>query len=168
MLAIILIISGILLRFAPHAPNFTPVAAIAIFSGAYLNKKHSLVVPLILMVISDSFLGLHNVVLFTWGGFILVALLGIWLKKNKSVMRILSVSIASSILFYIVSNFGVWLMGWYPHTMSGLIDCYVLAIPFLRTFTIATLLYTAVFFGIYELIARSVKDTKFARVLLKN
>ena len=168
MLAVILIIVGILLRFAPHAPNFTPVAAIAIFGGAYLNKKYALIVPLILMVITDSFLGLHNVVLFTWGGFILVALLGMWLRKNKGIMRILSVSIASAILFYIVSNFGVWLMGWYPMNLKGLIDCYVLAIPFLRTFTLATLVYTAVFFGIYELIARSVKETKLANVLLKN
>ena len=168
MLAIILILIGISLRFAPHAPNFTPVAAIALFAGAYLNKRVALIVPLILMVISDLFLGLHNVILFTWGGFMLAALLGMRLSKNNSFVKTTSFSLVSAILFYIISNFGVWLMGWYPPTIKGLVDCYVLAIPFLRNFTLATLIYTAVFFGAYELIARCVKETKFARVLLKN
>lgn len=167
MLAILLILAGILLRFAPHAPNFTPVAAIALFGGAYLNKKYAIIIPLILMIISDIFIGMHNVVLFTWGGFILIALLGIRLKNNRSILRIASFSLTSAILFYIVSNFGVWLMGWYPHTLKGLIDCYVLAIPFLRTFAIATLIYTAAFFGIYEFIASKVRETKLARVLLE-
>jgi hypothetical protein len=166
MLAMALIIVGILLRFAPHAPNFTPVAAIAMFGGAYLNKKYSIIVPLILMIASDLVIGFHNVIPFTWGGFVLIAILGMRLKKNKSVLGALSVSLSSAIIFYIVSNFGVWLMGWYPHTLKGLVDCYVLALPFLRTFTLATLVYTAVFFGIYELIARLVRETKLSRVLL--
>ena len=168
MLALILILSGILLRFAPHAPNFTPVAAIALFSGAYLNKKYSLLVPLLLMIISDLLIGIHNVVVFTWGGFILITFLGFWIKKHKNIFGIISTSLVSSFLFYVVSNFGVWVMGWYPHTLSGLINCYIMAIPFLRNFTLSTLLYTAVFFGAYELVARLVKDTKYACVLLKN
>jgi len=168
MLAIGLILIGILLRFIPHVPNFTPVAAIALFGGAYLNKKQSLLVPLLLMIISDIFIGMHNVVIFTWGSFILTAILGMWIKKHKSLLRITSMSLASSVLFYFVSNFGVWLMGWYPHTLSGLINCYIMAIPFLRNFTASTLLYTAVFFGAYELVARLVKDTKYAHVILTN
>jgi hypothetical protein len=166
MLAIMLVLAGILLRFAPHAPNFTPVAAIALFGGVYLNKKYSLIVPLALMMVSDIFLGMHNVVLFTWGGFILTAFLGMWVKNNKTISRTLSASILSAVVFYLVSNFGVWLMGWYPLTLSGLVDCYVLALPFLRTFAVATIVYSAVFFGAYELIARLVKETKLARVLL--
>jgi len=167
MLVLSLILVGILLRFAPHAPNFTPVAAIALFSGAYLNKKHALIVPLLLMVISDLVIGMHNVVAFTWGGFVLVSLLGIWIKKQKSVPRIIIASLASSLLFFVVSNFGVWLMGWYPRTISGLFQCYVMAVPFLRDFTAATILYTAVFFSAYELVRYFVKDTKLAKVLLE-
>ena len=166
MLAIILVLAGILLRFAPHAPNFTPVAAIALFSGIYLNKKYSILVPLLLMVASDLVLGMHNVVLFTWGGFALVTLIGFWAKHHKSVFGILSASVASSLLFYVVSNFGVWLMGWYPHNLSGLVNCYVMALPFLRNFTLATVIYSFAFFAAYELIARSVKETKFSKVLL--
>ncbi|MGE5197417.1 MAG: DUF6580 family putative transport protein [Deltaproteobacteria bacterium] len=168
MLALSLIIAGILLRFAPHAPNFTPVAAIAVFSGAYLSKKQALFVPLVLMVSSDIFLGFHNVVPFTWGGFILITFLGFWMKKHKNIAGIVSASLVSSLLFYIVSNFGVWLMGWYPHTSKGLADCYIMALPFLRDFTLATVSYLAVFVGIYELVASGVKNTKFAKVLLSN
>ena len=168
MLALSLIIIGILLRFAPHAPNFTPVAAIALFGGAYLNKKYALIVPLLLMAISDLAIGLHDVVLFTWGSFILITLLGFWIKKHKTVAGILSMSLVSSVLFYIVSNFGVWLMGWYPHNLKGLISCYVMALPFLRNFTLATLSYAAIFFGLYELIAYAVKDKKLAKALLTN
>jgi LPXTG-motif cell wall-anchored protein len=166
MLAFSLITCGILLRFVEHAPNFTPVAAIALFGGVYLNRRYALIVPLALMMVSDVFLGMHNVVFFTWGGFVLTALLGLWLKKRKSAFGVVGTSLASSFLFYIVSNFGVWLMGWYPRTLEGLINCYVMALPFLRNFTLATLIYAGVFFGLHELIARLVKDTKFSSVLL--
>lgn len=166
MLAISLILIGILLRFIPHAANFTPVAAIALFAGVYLNKRQALIVPLLLMVISDIFLGMHNVVIFTWGSFILVTLLGFWAKKHKSIKGIVSTSIISSILFYIITNFGVWAMGWYPQNLKGLTDCYILGLPFLRVFSVSTLLYTVVFFGAYEFIASRVRNTKLAKVLL--
>jgi len=166
MLALSLILVGILIRFAPHAPNFTPVAAIALFSGAYLNKKYAILVPLVLMIASDLVIGLHDVVLFTWGGFILATLLGMAIHHKKSAGRIISFSLLSSLLFYLVSNFGVWMAGWYSRDLRGLMQCYMMGLPFLRNFTIATLSYTAVLFGSYEIIAHYVKDTKLAKVLL--
>jgi hypothetical protein len=166
MLALSLVVIGILLRFAPHAPNFTPVAAIALFGGAYLNKKQALFVPLALMILSDIVLGMHNTVIFTWGGFALIALLGLTLTKKTSIARIGAMSLLSSLLFFVITNFGVWLMGWYPPTLAGLVKCYIMALPFLRDFTLSTLLYTAVFFGAFELIARRVKNTKLAKVVL--
>jgi hypothetical protein len=120
------------------------------------------------MVLSDLLIGMHDVVLFTWGGFVLITLLGFWIKKQKSISTVIGGSLISSLLFYVVSNFGVWLVGWYPHTIKGLIDCYLMALPFLRNFTLATIAYVAIFFGAYELIARSVKETKLAKVLLTN
>ena len=168
MLAIILVAVGILLRFAPHPANFTPVAAIAIFGGAYLNKKYAILIPLVLMVVSDSLIGTHNVMLFTWGGFILSAFLGFWVKKRKSALRVFSAGLASSVIFYLVSNFGVWIMGWYPLTLSGLANCYIMGLPFLRDFTLSTILYAAAFFGIYEFVARLARNTKLAKVLLEN
>jgi len=71
-----------------------------------------------------------------------------------------------SILFFIITNFGIWLLGWYPHTTSGLIQCYAMALPFLRDFALSTLVYAAAFFGSYELIASAVRDRKSAKVFL--
>jgi len=166
MLAISLIIIGILFRFIPHSANFTPVAAVALFAGVYLNKRQAIIVPLALMIISDLFLGMHNVILFTWGSFILVTLLGSWARNHKTFFGIISTSVLSSLLFYVITNFGVWAMGWYPKNLNGLIECYIMGLPFLRNFTLATVLYSAVFFGSYELVSSKVRNTKLAKVLL--
>ena len=108
----------------------------------------------------------HEVVLFTWGGFILVTLLGRVMQQKVSTARVISFSLISSLLFYLVSNFGVWFMGWYSRDLKGLVDCYIMGLPFLRNFTIATLSYAAILFGIYQIIAHYVKDTELAKVLL--
>lgn len=166
MLALILVLVGISLRFTPHLPNFTPVAAIALFGGAYLNRKTALILPVLLMAISDLFIGMHDVFIFTWGGFLLITILGFKLRQNKNLKTITLISLLSSLLFYLITNFGVWLMGWYPPNFNGLITSYVMGIPFMRDFTIATLIYTLGFFGAYELVARSIKNKKLAKVLL--
>lgn len=166
MLALTLIMVGLVLRLLTHGLNFTPIAAIALFSAVYLNKKYSLLVPLALIILSDIIIGLHNVIFFTWASFALIAIIGLWIKKHKSFTTVISGSLVASFVFYLVSNFGVWLMGWYPPTLEGLVRCYVLALPFFRNFTISTLAYTLVFFGLYELIARSIKDPKLSKVLL--
>jgi len=168
MLTIGLILIGVILRFVPHAANFTPVAAIALFGGAYLNKRYALIVPLALMIVSDIFIGMHNVVAFTWGAFVLTAIIGMRIKDRKNAGSVFAVSLISSFLFYVVTNFGVWAMGWYPRTLSGLINCYWMGLPFLRNFTLATVIYSAVFFGLYEFAARYIRNTKLARVLLTN
>jgi len=166
MLALSLILIGILLRFIPHIPNFTPVAAIALFAGVYLNKKQALIVPLLLMVISDILLGMHNVIIFTWGSFLLVTLLGFMLKNRKTIQGVGLTALASSVIFYLVTNFGVWAMGWYPQNIKGLLDCYILGLPFLRLFTLSTLVYTFIFFAVYEFIALRVRKTRLEKVLL--
>ncbi|MBP7216990.1 MAG: hypothetical protein KBA46_06890 [Candidatus Omnitrophica bacterium] len=167
MLALSLIIIGIVLRFAPHAPNVTPVAAIALFGSVYLKRNVALMLPLALMMVSDIFIGMHDVVAFTWGSFILTAMIGLWIKQQRTLTRIMIGSCAASLLFFVISNFGVWAMGWYPKTLQGLFDCYIMAIPFLRDFTVSTLAYSAVFFGAYEFIAQRVKGSKLAFVLLR-
>ncbi|MBN2831355.1 MAG: hypothetical protein JXL82_03650 [Candidatus Omnitrophica bacterium] len=130
MLAISLILAGILLRFMPHSANFTPVAAIALFSGAYLKRKYAIIVPLVLMAVSDLFIGMHNVIIFTWGSFVLAAFLGTFLKKKKSFAGIAGMSLLSSFVFFTITNFGVWAMGWYPQTLKGLINCYIMGDTF--------------------------------------
>ncbi|HNV23294.1 MAG TPA: hypothetical protein PKH98_00220 [Candidatus Omnitrophota bacterium] len=166
MLAIVLLVFGIFMRVVVHTPNFTPVIAIALFSGVYLKKKHALILPVALMAITDLILGAHRVMLFTWGSVLLIAAIGLWLRQNKTTTHTLTSSLASAFLFFIITNFGVWLAGYYPQTLEGLQSCYVMAIPFFRTMLVSTLVYTFVFFGAYELIARAVRNTKFASYVL--
>ncbi|MDD5005646.1 MAG: hypothetical protein PHS93_03985 [Candidatus Omnitrophica bacterium] len=166
MLALILLITGIIFRFIPHTANFTPILAIALFGGAYLDKKYAILLPLALMMLTDIFLGVHNTVLFTWGSIILISGLGMFLRERKSAANVTLSALSSAVLFFIITNFGVWIMGWYPRTLNGLISCYTLAIPFFRTSIISTLVFSLGLFGIYEVVARKIKDTPLAKVLL--
>ncbi|MFH1665653.1 MAG: DUF6580 family putative transport protein [Candidatus Omnitrophota bacterium] len=165
MIAYILIVMGFMMRVLPHAPNVAPVAAIALFSGAYLNKKLVPWVPLIIMAASDLIIGLHSVVAYTWGSFIIIGYIGMWLGKHKTPGFIALASIGSALLFFVISNFGVWL-SWYPHNVDGFIACYVNAVPFLRNTMASNLIFTFVLFGAYELAGKLVKDGKFRDVLL--
>jgi len=166
MLAIMLVLLGISLRLVPHLPNVIPVVAIALFTGTYLNKRYAPFLALMLMIVSDFFVGLHNVMAFTWISVVLISYLGIWLRERKTPAMVIGTSIASSVLFFVVTNFGVWLMGWYPRTAAGLAQCFTLAIPFFRNMLLGDLAYVVIFFGTYELIASKVKGTKLAPVLL--
>ncbi|MCX5711869.1 MAG: hypothetical protein NTY47_02215, partial [Candidatus Omnitrophica bacterium] len=109
---------------------------------------------------------MHSAMAFTWGGFMIISMLGLMLKNRKSVGNVITMSVVSSVVFYAVSNFGVWVTGWYPRTLSGLVDCYIMGLPFLRDFTVATLVYSAGLFGIYESVAHLMQGKKLAKVLL--
>ncbi|MDD4956064.1 MAG: hypothetical protein PHH49_00105 [Candidatus Omnitrophica bacterium] len=165
MIAYLLILAGFLFRLLPHAANFSPVAAIAIFSGAYLSKKYVPWVPLAIMILSDLVLGLHDVFLYTWGAFAITGYMGMWLKGRKNIWSVTGVSLAASLFFFIVTNFGVW-VAWYPHTVQGLADCYLKAVPFLRNTVVSGLAYTMALFGAYELAARVAVKTRFKDILL--
>jgi len=167
MIAYILIIFGFLMRLLPHMPNMVPVAAIALFSGAYLNKKIVPWVPLAIMMASDLVIGLHSVVFYTWGAFILIGYIGMRLKERRTPARIGIAAVFSALVFFIITNFGVWL-AWYPHTTEGFIMCYIKALPFLRNTMAGNLIFAFAIFGIYELARNLVKETSFRRVLLTN
>ena len=111
LLAILLVGFAALSRFVPHPPNFAPIAAMALFGGVYVQKRFSFIVPLAAMLISDYFIGFHNTMPFVYGNFILIALLGVWLRNHKTLGWIIGSSVASSVLFFVVTNFGVWVMG---------------------------------------------------------
>ena len=172
MLVILLFIFGLSTRIIVHEPNFTPITALALFGGVYLSKKWAVILPLSLMIISDFFIGMHDTIIFTWGSFVLIAVIGLWVRNHKNLITILGSSAVSAILFFVVTNFGVWLIGRYPHTsyphtIEGLSVCFTAALPFFRNTFLSSLLYSAVLFGSYEFIASRVKETRFARVLLK-
>lgn len=165
MIAYVLILVGFLARLLPHAPNFVPVAAIALFAGANLSGRTALLIPLLIMIATDVIIGVHDVMIFTWGAFIVIALLGVFLKGRISLLNVFAGGILSAIAFYAVTNFGVWIF-WYPKTLAGLTDCYVKAIPFFRVTLTSNVVFTFVLFGAYELAKRLVGRTKYESALL--
>ena len=164
-LAIFFVIFGAALRFAPHLPNFTPIAAMALFGGVYLNKKYALILPLAIMATSDYFIGFYDIKLMAgvYLGLVLVGLIGLLVKNKKNLFTVFGGSVLGSVLFFLITNFSVWAFySWYPHTLSGLYQCFLAAIPFFRNTLLGDLFYVAVLFGIYELIMAWVKRKYFA------
>lgn len=153
-LAYAFIIAGVVARLLPHPPNVTPVTGMALFGGWALTPRWlALVVPLAVMALSDAFIGWHQVVVFTWGSFVAVGVLGLWLRRGWNTRRLAVASLASSTLFFLVTNFGVWWTGaegLYPRTAAGLATCYVAALPFYRNALLGDLAYTVTLFGCYQ------------------
>jgi hypothetical protein len=146
------------LRLVPHPPNFTPIGAMALFSGAYLGRRgFAFVAPLGAMLLSDIVLGFYSGMWITYLAVALIVLVG-WVALSRvSVLRLGLAAVASSVLFFLVSNFGTWaLSGMYPHTLAGLSGCYLAAIPFFQNTIAGDLFYVALLFGgfrVAELIA---------------
>lgn len=166
-LAIAFVVLGVALRFAPHLPNFAPIAAIALFGGAYLNKKYALLLPVIVMLISDYFIGFYDIKLMAsvYISFVLIGLIGLFIKKHKNLVTIIGGTFFGSVLFFVITNFAVWAFySWYPYTFSGLSQCFTMAIPFFRNTLAGDFFYVAVLFGIYELIMFSIRKRVLASV----
>ncbi len=163
MFEIFMIISGVVARLLPHAPNFTPIAAIALFGGVYLNKKYALILPLVAMFIADLFIGFHETMFAVYGAFLLTGCIGLWLRNHKSFKNVLAASLGSSILFFLITNFGFWLTySLYPKTFAGQIEAYTMALPFFRNTLAGDLFFVGVFFGSYELVKLLVEKRVFA------
>tara|TARA_B100000524_G_scaffold347676_1_gene250169 strand:- start:982 stop:1479 length:498 start_codon:yes stop_codon:yes gene_type:complete len=124
-IVLLMIIFGVLCRIIPHPPNFSPITAIALFGGHNLSDRRvAFSLPLVILFFSDLFLGIFPISLFVYAGFLTIVYLG---TKIKSIG--FGNIILSSLIFFIISNFGVWILG-YPRNIDGLIQCYTLAIPF--------------------------------------
>ncbi len=150
-LALGLIALAVVLRLLPHPANFAPVGAIALFGGAYLGRRQAIYLPVLIMVISDVFLGLHSTIMFTWGSYLLIALLGTKIRERVTAPRVAIGAVGSALLFYFVTNFGVWAVTpLYTKTFSGLLDCYVMALPFFRATLLSDLAFASLLFGAYE------------------
>ena len=163
-LGITLMLIGVVLRLLPHPENFTPVTAIALFSGVVLSPAIALTVPLLVMIATDMIIGPHPLFLLTWGSFFAVSLIGVAIKKNARVGRIFLGSLSGSLLFFIVTNLGVFLFqNMYPKNFSGFFQCYWMAIPFFRNSLAGDLFFNAVLFGVFAAVKNySVKLSKTA------
>lgn len=154
-MAYFLIFAAASLRFLPHAANFAPITALALFGGTYLNKKFALLVPLVAMVVSDYFIGFDSWQsrATVYGSFILSGLIGLWLKKHKTAPMIIGATLLSSVLFYLITNFVFFYPGaMYSHDLNGVITSYINALPFFRGTLFGDLFYVGALFGMYELV----------------
>ena len=157
-----LILIGILLaaalsRIIPHPPNFTPIVAMGLLGGAYLkDKKLALFVPVAAMLLADILLGFHNTMVWVYGSLILITGIGMLLQGRVTFLSAGAATLSSSLLFFMVTNFGVWLAGtFYANTFAGLVQCYTMAIPFFANSLAGDIMYAALLFGGFALLKKS-------------
>lgn len=161
----LMILAVALTRLIPHPPNFSPVEAMALFGGAYFAKRSwAIVLPLIALFISDLALGLmmggvyfeyfvSASFLMIYATIALLSILGFGLRGKITIARVASFSVISSLIFFLVTNFGVWLGStMYPQTFAGLLAAYTAGLPFLQNGLLGTLFYAAMLFGSFELL----------------
>ncbi|HVV61104.1 MAG TPA: DUF6580 family putative transport protein [Pseudolabrys sp.] len=154
-----LIAFDVVARLLPHVPGFMPVAASALFAGRMLRIPFlALVVPVAAMALSSPLLGAEDwrVLLVVYAALALPALAGMGLRRHSSAALTVAAMIVCSLVFFAASNFAVWAFGGlYPHTMDGLAQCYVAALPFLDKTVMGDLFWTAVLFGGAWLVQRA-------------
>lgn len=159
-LAFTLTVVAALLRLAPHPPNFTPVGGVALFGGARLRGWQAYCVPLLAMLVTDPIRSRAegSSSAYSWGTLIVYAcflinvLLGrLFLRDSINPARIAAVVFAGSLQFYLITNFFTWMraVALYPHTWSGLMACYIAALPFFGRTLLGDLFYAGVLFGVY-------------------
>jgi hypothetical protein len=158
-----IIIAGAFMRLIPHWPNFTPIAAIALFGGAYLERRYlAYLIPLAALFISDLIIGFHDYMIAVYLAFAITVSLGMLLKKNMSSGRILGTALLSSVIFFLVTNFASWLGSpIYTKDFTGLLQCYVAGLAFFNDGSygisfffnevLGTVFYSLVFFGAFYL-----------------
>ena len=126
-------------RFVPHPPNFTSLIALSLYVPLIFGLKF---IPVLILsfIITDLFIGLHSLTLFTYGSIIFIGLASKFFR-SKIYFRI-SGALIGACLFFLITNFGVWSLGYYGYTFEGLATCYILAIPFFGNTLVSTLLYS--------------------------
>ena len=151
-IGILLVISAS--RLIPHPPNFTSLIAISFYIPAMFGYRY--ITPVVFAFgITDLILGFHSVILFTWGSIILIGIISKYFSSTLK-SRFLGV-LTGAVIFFVTTNFGVWLIGSYGYTFSGLLTCYVLAIPFFTNTVISTIFYAIIIEIILSIFQRSFK-----------
>jgi len=157
------IVTAGLLRLLPHWPNFTPIAAMALFAGTYVEKKQfAFAIPIATMFLSDAIIGFHANMPAVYLGFAITVLIGLSIRKRVNAGTILTASLVSSVIFFIITNFSAWLASpYYPQTLPGLMECYAAGLAFFRDTTngfsffvndlLGSLFFSAVFYGAFYL-----------------
>ena len=153
VLGIVFGVFAIAARLLPHVPNFAPVGALALWAGMYMPKKYSFAGLFAVVLASDILIGFYElkIMAVVYVSYALIILMGQFLKKQEVPLAPLLGTLGSAILFYVTTNFAVWAFGtYYPHTWAGIVECYLMAVPFFRTTLQSDIVYGVVFFGVYE------------------
>jgi len=147
-------------RFIPHPPNFTSLIALSFYIPLIFGVKF---IPILIFcfVVSDFFIGFHSITFFTWGSVLIIGLITKFFRNNIF-LRLIGV-VSASLIFFIFSNFGVWVLGSYGYSYEGLITCYIAAIPFYTNTLLSTIIYSV----IIETILNFYKSNK-KNLILKN
>ena len=157
------IITAGALRLLPHWPNFTPIAAMALFAGTYVDKKQfAFAIPIATMFLSDAILGFHASMPAVYLSFAITVLLGMSIRKKVNAGSVFAASLSDSVIFFIITNFSAWLASpVYAHTLPGLMECYIAGLAFFRDTTngfsffmndiLGSLFFSAVFYGAFYL-----------------
>jgi hypothetical protein len=153
LLALLLIVISAALRAAPHPWNFTPIGAMALFSGAIIrDRRLAFLFPLLTLVVGDVFLGFHKLTLIVYGSFLLSALIGRLLQNRRTVPRLAGATLLGSVQFFLITNFGNWwLLDSFPKSAVGLAACYLAGLPLFWNTLAGDALYVTVLFLGYRL-----------------
>ncbi|MBD1143952.1 hypothetical protein IDH14_04600 [Pelagibacterales bacterium SAG-MED33] len=135
-------------RFIPHPPNFTSLIALSFYVPAFFGRKY---IPALIFsfFITDLLIGFHSTILFTWGSVFVIGLFSNFFLKN--IISRISGALLGAIVFFVVTNFGVWSLGSYGYTLNGIISCYILALPFFGYSLISTLIFASIFESLIKL-----------------
>jgi hypothetical protein len=153
ILAAVMIALAAVLRILPHPWNFTPIGAMALFSGAmFRDRRAAFLFPLVALFAGDLFVGLHRLIPVVYGSFLLSVLIGTWLANHRTILRIGGAVCLGALQFFLVTNLAVWQISVsYPHTPAGLAACYIAGLPFFGNALAGDALYVTLFFGAFAL-----------------
>jgi hypothetical protein len=160
LLALAMIAVAAALRIAPHPWNFTPVGAMALFSGAMIkDRRLAFAFPVFALLAGDVFVGFYKLglMVLVYASFLLNVLIGRALEKRRTFLRIAGATLLGSLQFFLVTNFAVWwLLNSYPKTASGLVACYLAGLALFRNTVAGDALYAGLFFGGFAVAGRFV------------
>jgi hypothetical protein len=145
------------LRIAPHPWNFTPIGAMALFSGAFFkDRRLAFLFPLLALIAGDFFIGFNKLIPVVYASFLVNVLIGRFLKDNRTVAQIGGATFLAALQFFVVTNFAMWaFMGSYPHTGTGLLACYANGLPLFWNTLAGDGLYAVLLFGGFALAERA-------------
>jgi len=170
---------GAFSRIIPHMPNFSPLGAIGLFESAHLDKKwQAFLIPIAATWLSDLFInnviyaqyypkftGFYQGFYWQYGSYLLISLAGLAIFNKINTPKVLTGTLASTAIFYIVSNLGCWIgSAFYPQNLGGLMSCYTAGIAFFKGTLLGDLFFSGVLFSGYYLLQSKVSFFKLSNV----